>query len=146
MQKENAKPQAPIKNIYTLEELNQRKPKEPSPELIAKLYKVLNSENITQAQITNLQEIASIYYFIYTLDPLNDNFVIYQCKDYGTYNRVKKDIERLKGLNKKETLQELQKAIQELKEIKNNFEINSNIDNTFFSTELSKKHNLYFNS
>ena len=144
MKIENAKPIAPIKNIYTQEELDQRKPKEPSHELIEKLYKVLNSDNITQADITELQEIASIYYFIYSLDN-NNNFIIYQCKDYGTYNRVKKDIERIKGLNKKETLQELQKAIQELKEIKKNYDINSNIDNTFFSTELSKIHQLYFN-
>lgn len=144
MKKENEKPIAPIKNIYTQEELDQRKPKEPSQELIEKIYKVLNSENITQRQITELQEIASVYYFIYTLNPLDNNFIIYQCKDYGTYNRVKKDIERLKELDKKEILQELQKAVKELKEIKKNYEINTNIDHTFFSRELSKIYNLYF--
>lgn len=143
MKKENTKPIALINNIYIYEELNQRKPQEPSQELIKKLYKVLNSENITQAQITELQEIAGHYYLIYSL--INNDFIIYQCKDYETYNRVKKDIERLKGLDKNETIQELQKIVKELKEIKKDYEINSNIDNTFLSTELSKLYKLYKN-
>ena len=126
-----------MSNIYTTEELNQRKPKAPSQELIQRLYNKLNQkEELTQADITELQEIANFYYLIYSIDYISGNLIIYQAQNYGVYNKCLKDIERIKGLDKKSTYEELKKIIQELKEFKNEFLQDATRHNTFTCSQL----------